>query len=208
MGAWSVSSGGDMILIIDNFDSFTFNLVQCLGAIGQNDRALRHEIRVIRNDKMTADAMTKLGATHLIVSPGPGTPDDSGESRDALRKFMGHVPILGVCLGHQCIADVFGARVQRAERVMHGKTSEIHHDGRTIFSGLPNPFVAMRYHSLIVDRETLDPAFEISAWTESGECMAIRQSQARIEGVQFHPESFLTTAGTQLLRNFLTESAP
>lgn len=192
-----------MILIIDNFDSFTFNLVQCLGAIGKDDPSLRHEIRVIRNDEATGESLLELGATHLIVSPGPGTPDDSGTSCDALRRFTGRIPILGVCLGHQCIADVFGGSVRRAETVMHGKTSEVHHDGKGIFDRLPNPFTAMRYHSLIVDADTLDPTFEVSARTEEDECMAIRSEALGIDGVQFHPESFLTNAGTGLLTNFL-----
>lgn len=192
-----------MILIIDNYDSFTFNLVQAFGAIGLEIPTLRHEIQVVRNDELPVEALDAFGASHLVVSPGPCTPNESGISRDAIRRFRGRIPILGVCLGHQCIADIFGAQVRRADNVMHGKTSNIRHDGRTIFAGIENPFVAMRYHSLIVEADSLDELFEVSAWTDAGECMGIRRRDDALEGVQFHPESFMTPSGAALLANFL-----
>jgi len=192
-----------LILIIDNYDSFTFNLVQCFGALGLEDEGLRRDIRVVRNDEMSIDALEALRPTHLVISPGPCTPNESGVSRDAIRRFRSRIPILGVCLGHQCIAEVCGARVRRADQVMHGKTSLTRHDNRTIFAGLPNPFEAMRYHSLIVDRATLDSSLEVSAWTDDGVCMGLRCRDEAIEGVQFHPESFMTPAGSALLANFL-----
>lgn len=152
---------------------------------------------------MGAKALEAYGATHLVVSPGPCTPNESGISRDAILRFRGRIPILGVCLGHQCIADVFGARVRRADKVMHGKTSVVRHDGKTIFAGIENPFAAMRYHSLIVDADSLDDSFEVSAWTDGGECMGLRRRDEALEGVQFHPESFMTPIGAALLSNFL-----
>ncbi|MBN2563896.1 MAG: aminodeoxychorismate/anthranilate synthase component II [Phycisphaerae bacterium] len=192
-----------MIVIIDNYDSFTYNLVQRLGEIGLDQPALRHDVVVHRNDAVTVDQIAEAKPTHLIISPGPCTPREGGISNDAVRRFCGMIPVFGVCLGHQCIAYAFGATVTRADRVMHGKTSEIHHDGKTIFAGLPNPFTATRYHSLTVVRDTLSEDFEVSAWTDQDECMAIRHRHAPLEGVQFHPESFLTTEGTRLLSNFL-----
>jgi anthranilate synthase/aminodeoxychorismate synthase-like glutamine amidotransferase len=192
-----------MIVIIDNYDSFTYNLVQRLGEIGLDQPALRHEIVVHRNDQITLEQLDAEKPTHLVISPGPCTPREAGISNDAIRHFHGRIPVLGVCLGHQCIGHAFGAVVGRAERIMHGKTSEIHHDGRTIFAGLSNPFTATRYHSLMVDTGTLTGEFEVSAWTDQRECMALRHKSAPLEGVQFHPENFLTTEGAKLLANFL-----
>jgi len=189
-----------MILVLDNYDSFTYNLVQRIGELGRG-----HEIRVVRNDRVSPDAAeAELHPTHLIVSPGPCTPNEAGLSCDYVRYFHGKIPILGVCLGHQCIGQAFGARVCRAERLMHGKTSEIRHDGKRIYGGLPNPFTATRYHSLIVDPTGLDPDFEETAWTtDRNELMGIRSRTCPTEGVQFHPESFLTAVGHKLLENFL-----
>ncbi len=189
-----------VIVIIDNYDSFTYNLVQRIGELGRDV-----EIRVFRNDVTTPQAVEiDCKPTHLIISPGPCTPNEAGESMNFVRHFHGKIPILGVCLGHQCIGQVFGGKIVRADRLMHGKTSEIRHDGRTIFAGLPNPFVATRYHSLIVDPEGLDDEFEQTAWTtDRNELMGIRSKTSPTEGVQFHPESFLTDTGHQLLENFL-----
>ncbi len=192
-----------MIVIIDNYDSFTYNLVQRLGEIGLDEPALKHEIAVHRNNEITVDGIAQLGPTHLIISPGPCTPLEGGISNDAILHFRGKLPILGVCLGHQCIGHTSGATVTRAERIMHGKTSEVFHDGKTIYEGVPNPFVATRYHSLTVLKETLSDDFELSAWTDQDECMGIRHRTAPLEGVQFHPESFLTVEGVKLLANFL-----
>jgi anthranilate synthase/aminodeoxychorismate synthase-like glutamine amidotransferase len=187
-----------MILIIDNYDSFTYNLVQ---RVGEVDPLRKMEVR--RNDALTLDDVDALEPTHLIVSPGPCTPNEAGMSVDIIRHVAGRVPTLGVCLGHQCIAQAFGGDVIRAHRLMHGKTSEIKHDRRGIFSGLSNPFTATRYHSLIVDESTLPAGFHRCAWSERDELMGIRHDTMPIVGVQFHPESFLTTQGHQLLRNFL-----
>ncbi len=189
-----------MILLIDNYDSFTYNLVQRIGELGRGDK-----MQVFRNDRISPqEAEDKLHPTHLIISPGPCTPNEAGNSCDFARHFHGKIPILGVCLGHQCIAQAFGARIVRADRLMHGKTSEIKHDGKTIFAGLPNPFTATRYHSLIVDPAGLDKDFEQTAWTtDQDEIMGIRSKTHPTEGVQFHPESFLTDVGHQLLENFL-----
>ncbi|MBM4019732.1 MAG: aminodeoxychorismate/anthranilate synthase component II [Planctomycetes bacterium] len=187
-----------MIVLIDNYDSFTYNLVQRLGEL---DRGL--DLRVFRNDKVTAGEIEALGPTHIIISPGPCTPREGGVSNDVIRRFTGRAPILGVCLGHQCIGYVSGADIVRADRLMHGKTSLIHHDGRTIFEGVTNPFEATRYHSLIVRRGTLPPEFQVTAWTDQDEIMGIRHRQWPVEGVQFHPESFLTLEGPKILRNFL-----
>jgi len=189
-----------MIVIIDNYDSFTYNLVQRIGELDRGD-----EIIVFRND---AIAPQKVAAehkpTHLIISPGPCTPNEAGLSCDFVRYFHGKIPILGVCLGHQCIGQVFGGKVVRAGRLMHGKTSEIRHDGKGIFVGLPNPFTATRYHSLIVESEGLDEDFEQTAWTvDKNELMGIRSKTHPTEGVQFHPESFLTNVGHDILANFL-----
>ena len=191
----------DMILLIDNYDSFTYNLVQ---RIGEMDATL--DLRVVRNDKITADASEAMGPSHVIISPGPCTPREGGVSNEIIQRFAGRVPLLGVCLGHQCIAFSHDMTVHRHDRLMHGKTSDIHHDGRTIFAGLSNPFTATRYHSLIIDRATIDEsAWEISAWTDEDEVMGIRKrdADAAVEGVQFHPESFLTVEGPMLLANFL-----
>lgn len=185
-----------MILMIDNYDSFTYNLVQYLGELGQ-------ELRVFRNDRITLEEIAALAPERIVISPGPGTPDDAGISCAVIQHFAGKVPILGVCLGHQAIGQVFGGRVVRAGRLMHGKTSLIYHDGRGVFQDLPNPFEAVRYHSLLVERETLPECLEISAETDLGEIMGLRHKEFPVEGVQFHPESILTRPGKALLRNFL-----
>ncbi|MEK6814027.1 MAG: aminodeoxychorismate/anthranilate synthase component II [Nitrospirota bacterium] len=185
-----------MLLLIDNYDSFTYNLVQYLGELGA-------EVEVVRNDKIALDGIAERKPSHIVISPGPCTPKEAGISVAAIKRFAGKVPILGVCLGHQSIGEAFGGDVVRADRLMHGKTSMIRHDGRTIFSGLPNPFEATRYHSLIVRRETLPSCLEISAETEEKEIMGLRHREYPVEGVQFHPESILTAAGKDLLRNFL-----
>ena len=188
-----------MILIIDNYDSFTYNLVQTIGALPG-----AHDMRVVRNDAAGVDELAAMAPTHVIISPGPCTPNEAGVSVELIQCLAGHVPILGVCLGHQCIAQAFGGRVVRAPRLMHGKTSLIEHDGRTIFRGLPCPFTATRYHSLTVERESLPDEFEVSAvTTDRGELMGLRHRSWPIEGVQFHPESFLTDEGPRLLANFL-----
>ena len=190
-----------MILLIDNYDSFTYNLVQ---RIGELDASL--DLRVVRNDKITADEAEALGPDRVIISPGPCTPNEGGVSNQIIERFAGKVPLLGVCLGHQCIGFSHGMVVERNDRLMHGKTSPIHHDGRGLFEGLSNPFVATRYHSLIVRRETVDEsAWDVSAWTEENEVMGLRKKDSAVplEGVQFHPESFLTTEGPLLLANFL-----
>ena len=186
-----------MILLIDNYDSFTFNLAQYLGQMGQN-------VEIRRNDQVTLDEIEELRPERIIISPGPCTPKEAGISVPLIQRFAGKIPILGVCLGHQAIGAAFGGRVVRAKKLMHGKTSEIQHDSKTIFRGLPQPFVATRYHSLIVDRKSLPRALEISAETDDGIIMGLRHRKLRVEGVQFHPESVLTDAGFQLLKNFLT----
>lgn len=183
--------------MIDNYDSFTFNLVQYLGELGET-------LEVKRNDAISIQGIEELGPNFLMVSPGPCSPNEAGISLKAIEEFAGKIPIFGVCLGHQSIAQVFGGDVVQAERLMHGKTSLMYHDGKTIFEGLPNPFPATRYHSLIVKRDTLPDCFEISAWTDEGEIMAIRHKELPVEGVQFHPESIMTTAGKQLLQNFVS----
>jgi para-aminobenzoate synthetase component 2 len=185
-----------MLLMIDNYDSFTYNLVQYFGELGE-------DIRVFRNNKITTDQIESLQPSRIVISPGPCTPMEAGISVEAIQHFGGRLPILGVCLGHQSLAVAFGGEVVRADRLMHGKTSKIRHDGKTIFRQLPNPFDATRYHSLIVKRETLPSCFEISAETAEGEIMGLRHRSLGIEGVQFHPESILTMAGKDLLRNFL-----
>jgi anthranilate synthase/aminodeoxychorismate synthase-like glutamine amidotransferase len=185
-----------MILMIDNYDSFTYNLVQYLGELGK-------EIHVARNDQITLDEIKRLKPTQIVISPGPGSPKDAGISNAVIREFSGKLPILGVCLGHQCIGEVFGGRVVRAGRLMHGKTSQIHHDGKGVFQGLPNPFQATRYHSLIVERETLPDCLTITAETDQKEIMGLAHKQHPTVGVQFHPESILTQSGKELLRNFL-----
>ncbi len=187
-----------MIILIDNYDSFTYNLVQ---RIGELDAAC--DVEVFRNDQTTPEAVEALGPTHVIVSPGPGTPLDAGISNDVIRHLAGKVPVLGVCLGHQCLAHCFGAAVVRADRLMHGKTSLIRHDGRCLFEDVPNPFEATRYHSLIVRPDSVPDDFEVTAWTDQDEIMGLRHRRHPLEGVQFHPESFLTDAGFPILRNFL-----
>ena len=185
-----------MILVLDNYDSFTYNLVQYLGELGA-------EVKVIRNDKLTIKDIEQLAPDQLLISPGPCTPNEAGISVDAVKYYAGKLPLFGVCLGHQSLAYAFGGQIVRAERLMHGKTSMVHHDGKTIFKGLPNPFEATRYHSLIVKRETLPTDFEVSAETVEGEIMGLRHRPTGAEGVQFHPESILTGAGMDLLKNFL-----
>lgn len=184
------------VLMIDNYDSFTFNLVQYLGMLGE-------KIKVKRNDKVTLEEIEKLKPKKIVISPGPGKPSDAGISRQIIKNFYKNIPILGVCLGHQCIGDVFGAEIINSGTVYHGKTSLIFHDGRTIFNSIANPFEAARYHSLIIKKNTLPGDFDISAWTEDGIIMGIRHKKYTLEGVQFHPESFLTPDGLKILKNFI-----
>ncbi|MHB8525515.1 MAG: anthranilate synthase component II [Candidatus Acidiferrales bacterium] len=186
-----------MILLLDNYDSFTYNLAQYLGQMGQT-------VEVRRNDEISLDEVEKLRPERIIISPGPCTPRQAGISVPMIRRFAGKIPILGVCLGHQAIGDAFGGKVIRAKKIMHGKTSEIHHDGKTIFRKLPQNFRATRYHSLIVDRRSLPRCLEISAQTADGTIMGLRHRKLLVEGVQFHPESVLTGAGFRLLENFLS----
>ncbi len=185
-----------MILMIDNYDSFTYNLVQYLGELGA-------EIEVRRNDQMTLEEIERMSPERIVISPGPKTPTEAGICLELIKRFSGVKPVLGVCLGHQAIGQAFGGRVVRAPEIMHGKTSEIHHDGRTIFAGLPNPFPATRYHSLIVERASLPACLEVSATSPDGLIMGLRHREMTVEGVQFHPESVLTAVGKQLLANFL-----
>ncbi|MFD7525677.1 MULTISPECIES: aminodeoxychorismate/anthranilate synthase component II [Paenibacillus] len=185
-----------MILVIDNYDSFTYNLVQYLGELGQ-------DIVVKRNDAIDLSGIEELSPDHILISPGPCTPNEAGISLDVIRHFKGRIPILGVCLGHQAIGQAFGGDVVRAGKLMHGKTSPIYHDGKTIFEGIPSPYTATRYHSLIVRKETLPDCLEISATSDEGEIMGLRHKEYPIEGVQFHPESIITDHGLTLLRNFL-----
>ena len=185
-----------MILMIDNYDSFTYNLVQYFGELGE-------ELVVKRNDQTSVAAIRRLKPSSIVISPGPGRPQDAGISNDLIKTLGAAIPILGVCLGHQCIGEVFGGDVVRAARPMHGKTSRIYHDRRGVFAGLPNPFEATRYHSLIVKRETLPKTLQVTAWTGQREIMGLRHKTLPIFGVQFHPESILTEAGKDLLRNFL-----
>jgi para-aminobenzoate synthetase component 2 len=187
-----------MILVIDNYDSFTYNLVQYLGELGE-------EIVVHRNDEIDLEGISKLSPDHILISPGPCTPNEAGISLALLERFKGEVPIFGVCLGHQAIGQAFGGEVIRADQLMHGKTSEIKHDGKTVFQGLPSPFTATRYHSLIVKRDTLPDCLEISAETEDGLIMGLRHKEYAVEGVQFHPESIMTDNGLRILRNFLSQ---
>ncbi|GGG10487.1 aminodeoxychorismate/anthranilate synthase component II [Paenibacillus aceti] len=189
-----------MILVIDNYDSFTYNLVQYLGELGE-------EVVVRRNDEIDLDGISSLKPDHILLSPGPCTPNEAGITLDVIERFKGVIPIFGVCLGHQAIGQVFGGKVIRAERLMHGKTSPIHHKGESVFDGLPSPFTATRYHSLIVERETLPDCLEITAETAEGEIMGLRHKQYAVEGVQFHPESIITDHGHQILRNFLSRKA-
>jgi anthranilate synthase/aminodeoxychorismate synthase-like glutamine amidotransferase len=185
-----------MLVMVDNYDSFTWNLVQYLGELGA-------EVVVHRNDEVTPEEIEQAGPLGVVVSPGPCTPREAGISVEVVRRFAGKLPMLGVCLGHQCIASAFGGKVVRADRLMHGKTSPVEHDGRGVFSGLPQGFIATRYHSLIVERESLPEQLEVSAWTAEGEIMGIRHKQLQVEGVQFHPESILTSEGKALLGNYL-----
>ncbi len=189
-----------MLLMIDNYDSFTYNLVQYFGELGA-------EVRVVRNDAVTLEEIASWRPEQIVISPGPCTPAEAGISVAVIQHFAGKVPLLGVCLGHQSIAVAFGGRVVRAQRLMHGKTSQIFHDGKSIFSGLPNPFTATRYHSLLVEEASLPSCLEVSARTAEGEIMGLRHRHHTVEGVQFHPESILTTAGKELLRNFLSLTA-
>jgi para-aminobenzoate synthetase component 2 len=185
-----------MLLMIDNYDSFTYNLVQYFGELGA-------DIHVYRNDKISIKEIERLNPERLVISPGPCTPKEAGVSVNVIKHFAGKLPLLGVCLGHQSLAYAFGGEIIRAERLMHGKTSMVNHDNQTIFEDLPNPFEATRYHSLIVNRDTLPEDFEISAMTDAGEIMGLRHLPTGAEGVQFHPESILTKAGMDLLKNFL-----
>lgn len=185
-----------MILMIDNYDSFTYNLVHYLGELGE-------KVLVFRNDKIKLEDVGKLNPDMVVVSPGPCTPREAGISVDLIKEFAGRVPILGVCLGHQSIGYAFGGKIVRAKRLLHGKTSMIYHDGKEVYEGLPNPFEATRYHSLLVEKESLPDELEITAWTDQDEIMGVRHKEYLIEGVQFHPESILTKNGKDLLRNFI-----
>jgi anthranilate synthase/aminodeoxychorismate synthase-like glutamine amidotransferase len=185
-----------MLLVIDNYDSFTYNLVQYLGEMGE-------EVRVVRNDELPASAIAALAPSHIVISPGPCTPNEAGISLEVIKAYAGKIPILGVCLGHQAIGQAFGGKVVRAARVMHGKTSLISHDGQGLFTGLPNPFEATRYHSLLIERASVPDSLDVTAETTEKEIMAVRHKTLPVEGVQFHPESFLTTSGKDLLRNFI-----
>ncbi len=191
-----IKETGMMLLVIDNYDSFTFNLVQMIGSMG-------YELKVVRNDEITVDDIYSISPSHILISPGPCTPHEAGISVDVIKSFSGKAPILGVCLGHQSIGAAFGADVVRAKRLMHGKTSMITHDGRGVFKGLSNPFEAMRYHSLIVDEDTLPSCLYVTARSEQEELMGIRHRELLVEGVQFHPESIMTPEGSRLLRNFM-----
>jgi anthranilate synthase/aminodeoxychorismate synthase-like glutamine amidotransferase len=185
-----------MVLMIDNYDSFTYNLVQYLAEIGA-------EVEVHRNDAITPDQIAAKNPSHIVLSPGPRSPNEAGVCLDVINSFAGRIPILGVCLGHQAIGQAFGGRIVRAPRLMHGKTSPIYHDGKTVFSGMPSPFTGTRYHSLIIDPTSIPDVLEVSAETAEGEIMGVRHKQHLLEGVQFHPESILTEYGRELLRNFL-----
>ena len=190
-----------MILVVDNYDSFTYNLVQYLGELGAR-------MEVVRNDVVSVDDVARMRPERIVISPGPGTPDQAGVSLDVIRRFGPTTPILGVCLGHQAIGRAFGATVARAGQQMHGKTSEIRHDGRGVFAGLPSPFTATRYHSLVILQDTVPEELEVAATAEDGEIMGVRHRRYPIEGVQFHPESILTVEGKRLLRNFLESPVP
>ena len=185
-----------MILMIDNYDSFTYNLVQYLGELGEM-------LKVFRNDRISIEKIKKLKPKRIVISPGPGRPKDAGISSKVIREFAGKIPILGVCLGHQCIGEVFGGKVIQAKKIMHGKTSSVYHNNDRIFKGIKNPFVATRYHSLIVDRGTFPKSLEIIAWTKDKEIMGLKHKNLPVWGVQFHPESILTKEGKKILGNFL-----
>ena len=186
-----------MIVVIDNYDSFTFNLVQYLGTLGA-------ETHVLRNDKTSVEEVAALQPDRILVSPGPCTPNEAGVSCDVIRTFGPRMPVFGVCLGHQCLGQVFGGNVVRADRLMHGKTSPIHHDGRSVLANMPNPFEATRYHSLVVERASLPEALDVFAWTEEGEIMGLLHRELPVGGVQFHPESILTQEGMKIVENFLS----
>ncbi len=188
-----------MLLMIDNYDSFTYNLVQYLGELGAKPH-------VVRNDKISVRQIAKMRPAQIVISPGPCTPKEAGVSNETILAFSGKIPILGVCLGHQCLGDAFGGRVVRAGRIMHGKTSRVYHDKRFIFKNIPNPFQATRYHSLLIERKSLPSVLEVNAWTKEGEIMGVRHRQHPTWGVQFHPESIMTEAGKDILKNFLTLS--
>jgi anthranilate synthase/aminodeoxychorismate synthase-like glutamine amidotransferase len=197
-------SGGETLprlLLIDNYDSFTYNLVQAFLVLGA-------DVRVHRNDEITVDAAKAIGPTHLCISPGPGEPEDAGVSKDMIRAFAGRIPVLGVCLGHQALVEVYGGSIVRADRLMHGKASKVFHRGAGLYQGLPNPFSAGRYHSLIARRESVPGSFEVTAWTEEGEVMGVRHESLALEGVQFHPESILTPEGPKLLGAFMRLGNP
>jgi anthranilate synthase component 2 len=185
-----------MLLMIDNYDSFTYNLVQYFGELGE-------DVRVYRNDRITVADIEKQKPAHIVISPGPCTPTEAGVSVETIQKLAGKIPILGVCLGHQSIGQAFGGKIVRAKQLMHGKTSMIHHKNQGVFAGLPSPFEATRYHSLVIERESLPAVLEITAWTDDGEIMGVRHRQLAVEGVQFHPESILTQHGHAMLANFL-----
>ena len=185
-----------MLLMIDNYDSFTYNLVQYLGELGQ-------EVTVFRNDRISLDEIAALAPAYIVISPGPCTPNEAGVSVPAIQRFAGKIPVLGVCLGHQGIGQAFGGRIVHARQVMHGKTSPIQHGGKGVFAGLKQPLVATRYHSLVIERESLPAELEVTAWTDDGEIMGVRHRRLAVEGVQFHPESILTEQGHELLANFL-----
>ena len=188
-----------MLLMIDNYDSFTYNLVQYLAEIGQ-------EVKVVRNDKISIEEINKLNPQYIVISPGPCTPNEAGISLELIEAFKGKIPILGVCLGHQSIGQAFGGKIIHAQTIMHGKTSKISHNNKGVFKGIKNPFIATRYHSLVIDRESLPNCFDITAWTDDNEIMGIKHKKLAIEGVQFHPESILSEHGHDLLKNFLDQN--
>ena len=188
-----------MLLMIDNYDSFTYNLVQYLAEIGQ-------EVKVVRNDKISIEEINKLNPQYIVISPGPCTPNEAGISLELIEAFKGKIPILGVCLGHQSIGQAFGGKIVHAQTIMHGKTSKISHNNKGVFRGIKNPFVATRYHSLVIERESLPNCFDITAWTDDNEIMGIKHKELAIEGVQFHPESILSEHGHDLLKNFLDQN--
>jgi len=190
-----------MIVIIDNYDSFTYNIVQTLGGLGA-------EMKIFRNDQVDVDQIAALQPDRLLISPGPCTPGQAGISIEAITRLAGKIPVLGVCLGHQSVGEAFGGKTVRAPRLMHGKTSPIFHDGKGVFTGLPSPFDAMRYHSLVIDRESLPDCLEVTAWTDQDELMGVRHKTLAVEGVQFHPESIMTPDGVQLLKNFIDPAYP
>jgi len=188
-----------MLLMIDNYDSFTYNLVQYLAEIGQ-------EVKVVRNDKISIEEINKLNPQYIVISPGPCTPNEAGISLELIEAFKGKIPILGVCLGHQSIGQAFGGKIIHAQTIMHGKTSKISHNNKGVFRGIKDPFIATRYHSLVIDRESLPDCFDITAWTDDNEIMGIKHKELAIEGVQFHPESILSEYGHDLLKNFLDQN--